>query len=96
MPQEIFWIVIVAILAGTFSGVVKTVIGYLQSNPGKSDPKGSLTESQLRSLIESSVEQSIAPLAGRLDSIDRHLDRALEAPPDRPRLSAREDFSGPE
>lgn len=94
MPDEIFWIVIISILAGTFASVVKSIINYLNSRPGGSGEKGSLTESQLRTLIEASVDRSISPLAGRLESIERRMERALDPPSEQARLASHDEDAG--
>ncbi len=90
MPYEIFVIVVIAILAGTFSSVVKMIIGYLQSKRGANGEQGSLTESQLRRMIESSIDDSIKPLEKRFDTIEDRLNHVLEAPPEQRRLEAYE------
>lgn len=91
MPEEVFIIVVVAILAGTFTSVVKIVIGYLQSRRGDAAEKGSLTESQLRRMIEESVDASMQQLERRFDTIETRLNRLIEAPAERRRLSSPND-----
>lgn len=91
MPDEVFVIVVVAILAGTFTSVVKLIIGYLQSRRGEPAGKGSLTESQLRRMIEESVDASMKTLDRRFDTVESRLNRLVEAPPERRRLPSAED-----
>lgn len=86
MPEEVLVIVIIAIVAGTFTSVVKQIIGYLQSRGGKAEGQSSLTESQLRHLIERSVDASIQPLERRFDAIEDRLTRVLESAPERRQL----------
>ena len=88
MPEEVFIIVVIAILAGTFSGVVKMIIEYLksrQSVPNAHAKSGALTSSELERLIVSAVERANQSLADRLEAIEDRLDSAsmLEAPPSR-------------
>ncbi len=80
MPEEIFIIIIVAILAGTFSGVVKQVLNYLQSRNGApvraSSGETSMTTSELESMIQKWVGESTRPLIDRLDRIETHIGAA--------------------
>ncbi len=82
MPEEIFIIIIVAILAGTFSGVVKQVLSYLQSRHGapvrSSSSETSMTTSELESMIQKWIGESTRPLVDRLDRIESHIGNTPE------------------
>lgn len=83
MPQEIFVIIIVAIAAGTLSGIVSQVIGYLKSRTPESPASdASMTTSELESMIQKWIGEAMLPLESRLDKIEERLDPAkLEAAP---------------
>ncbi|MFK7844983.1 MAG: hypothetical protein AB8G77_06775 [Rhodothermales bacterium] len=77
MPQEIFVIIIVAIAAGTFSGVVSQIIGYMKSRTQDSPASdASMTTSELESMIQKWIGEATLPLTSRLDRIEEHLDPA--------------------
>lgn len=78
MPGEIFVIVIVAILAGTFSSVAKMVIGYLRERNGAAAAgNNSLTTSELKQIVASSVAEATAPLEDRFEKLERRLEYRL-------------------
>lgn len=89
MPGEIFALVVIGILASTLISGMKLVINYLQSR--KQPASGSLTESELRRMIEESVHASIAPLERRFDRIEGRMNRLLTAPEEHPQLAGREE-----
>ena len=77
MPEEIFVIIIVAIAAGTFSGVVSQVIGYLKSRQPQqslSSSDASMTTSELEGMIQKWIREANRPIADRLDLIEQRLD----------------------
>jgi hypothetical protein len=90
MPEEVFIIVIVAIMAGTFTSVVKMIVGFLQSRQNVSE-KGSLTESQLRRMIEEAVGSSVTPLEDRFDRLESRLNRLIESPVEQRKLAPPKD-----
>jgi hypothetical protein len=84
MPEPIFFIIIVAILAGTFSGVVKMVLEYLKSRQdaiGARRGTESLTASELERLIESAVRNATTDLSDRVGALEAHTEPPrLEGP----------------
>ena len=75
MPEEIVVIVVVAILAGTVSTIVKSVTGYLKSKNAAGTASGSsLTASELKTLLRSAVDEALEPLAARVERIERRLE----------------------
>ena len=77
MPEEIFVIIIVAIAAGTFSGVVSQIIGYLKSrSPQQTVSDSSMTTSELENMIQKWITEANKPIVERLDSIERTLEPA--------------------
>ncbi|MDZ4698737.1 MAG: hypothetical protein SH809_03430 [Rhodothermales bacterium] len=88
MPEEIFIIIVVSILAGTFSGIVKMVLEFMKMRQGTL-PSGSaadsMTASELERLLEKAVRQGTTKLSERLEAIEER----LEIPPQKtPRLNA--------
>jgi hypothetical protein len=77
MPEEIVAIIIISILAGTISGIIKQVLEYKKTrNLARSDSSGSsLTTSELVELLRESVEQATEPLYERMTRIEERLDR---------------------
>lgn len=79
MPEEVLIIVVVAIIAGTFSSVVRQIFGYLQSRNSKPGASGaSLTTSELQRLMRAAVEEGTASLEARLDGLEEKLERMQE------------------
>lgn len=74
MPEEIFVIIIVAIGAGTLSGIVSQIIGYLKSRtPEKPLQDNSLTTSELEGMMRKWIVDATQPLASRMDNIEQKL-----------------------
>ncbi len=70
MPEEIFIIIIVGILAGTFSGVVAQVVGYLKTKAPKTSADASMTTSELEGMIQKWIGEATRPLVERLDELE--------------------------
>lgn len=82
MPDEVFVIVIVAIVAGTFSGLVKQILNYLRERrPTAGSSESSLTTSELQRLMKAAVEEATEPLEARLEAMEAKLDPARALPP---------------
>lgn len=77
MPEEVFIIVVVAILAGTFSGVIKTIVGYLRERDRKTGGDNSLTTSELKQIVADTVAEATAPLEDRFAMLERRMERQL-------------------
>ena len=100
MPDGIFVIIVVAIIAGTFLGIVKAILGYLASkhelSGSKKQPKqreapgSSLTTSELHAMIRNAVEEATAPLAARVEHLEH---QQLQAPDPSPLLNIPDDES---
>ncbi|MFW5955612.1 MAG: hypothetical protein ACOCSK_02615 [Rhodothermales bacterium] len=92
MPEEVFIIVVVAIVFGSLTSIAKSIIHYLQSRHSGA-PAGSgssLTESQLRRMIEESVERANRPLQQRFDDLEEQMSERLLTYERKPRLPGRE------
>lgn len=76
MPFEIFVIVIVAIVAGTVSGIVKQALNYKRETRGiRSSKEGSsLTTSELRRMLEEVVAEATMPLAEQVKALQHRLE----------------------
>ena len=84
MPEEIFIIVVVAILAGTFSGVVKMVLESMKARQGalpSGNTADSMTASELERLLERAVRQGTIDLSDRLDAIEERLEIPAQTTP---------------
>ena len=73
MPEEVFIIVVVAIL----SGVVKTIVGYLRERDRKTGGDNSLTTSELKQIVANTVAEATAPLEDRFAMLERRMERQL-------------------
>ncbi len=76
MPEEIFIIIVVSILAGTFSGIVKMVLEFMKARQGalpSGNKADSMTASELERLLENAVRQGTTDLSERLDAIEERL-----------------------
>lgn len=82
MPFEIFVIVIVAIIAGTVSGIVKQALNYKRETRGirPSQEGSSLTTSELRRMLEEVVAEATAPLAEQVKALERRLEAEHRLP----------------
>ena len=74
MPEEVAVLAFISFVCGT--GIIifvsKMIVDYLRDKSAARQADGaSLTESQLRSLIQDAVEEAVAPLAARLDERER-------------------------
>ncbi len=80
MPDEVFVIILVAILAGTMmvAGIARSIFKYLSSRHQPIQAGSSLTAGELERLLREAVEEATAPLAAQIDALERRL---LEAPP---------------
>ena len=75
MPEEIFVIVVVAIIAGTILPIAKLFFGYASSRQQQRTPAGSsLTTSELAQLVREAVEEGTARLEARFDALERRMD----------------------
>lgn len=81
MPEEVAFVVFVALLTGTIMVVtiVKMVIGYLKSKHQASQTPSSLTTSELYELIHDAVAEATAPLAARVEALEH--DAQIDALP---------------
>ncbi|MEZ4700160.1 MAG: hypothetical protein R2834_07500 [Rhodothermales bacterium] len=73
MPEEIFIIVIVSILAGTFSGIVKMVLAFMRERQtaGAGHATGdTLTQSELSRMIEEAVRKATSDLSHRVEALE--------------------------
>lgn len=91
MPDEIFFIVITAIIFGTMmiASIFKSVFKYAvaaKAPPQKAD--SSLTTSELHGLIRDAVTEATAPLHERIDAVEQRLERPQQLPPARSDLLA--------
>ncbi len=94
MPEEIFILALLGLVAGTATVVLLTtmIFSYLRDKHGIKDKKGkavvsnetSLTTSELHALMRQAVEEATLPLAEKIDDLERRLDttRQLSAPTD--------------
>ncbi len=91
MPEEIFIIVVVAIIAGTFSGFVKMVLEYLKDRQATERPTvgatDALTTSELERLIEAAVDRANRGVVDRLDALEDRMEDAQLLKPAEGRLS---------
>lgn len=84
MEDEIFIIVVVAIISGTvmITTLIRSVViaATRKNKPAKGE--SSLSMRELEALLRTVVEESTAPLAHRLEALEERLDtRLLDAPP---------------
>lgn len=92
MPEEVAIIAVVAIVMGTLSGIVKSVLKYNQqkwqarTQAMASATDNSLTASELRQMIDQSVSQATLPLLERIEVLEDRLDRAALPAAERPLL----------
>lgn len=78
MPEEVVAIVIIAIIAGTLSGLVKQILEYKKSKHAArstGSEGASLTTSELRRLMQAAVEEGNLSLEARFDELEARLDR---------------------
>lgn len=88
MQEEIFFIVMTAIIAGTVmvSSIVRSIFKFLSSKnqPVSSAAGGSLKASELEAMLRNAVEEATAPLVNKIDVLEQRLDaradRLLDAP----------------
>lgn len=84
MPEEIFFIVITALIGGctlTYS-IVRMAINYHRDKYGIGKGKGnspSLTTSELGNIVRSAVEEAISPLDERLAMLEHQLEASKES-----------------
>jgi hypothetical protein len=70
MPEEIFIIIALAIVAGTVSNIVKYVVGYHRTKAEARVPEGSsLTQTELQQMIEAAVREATKPLLQEIRSL---------------------------
>ena len=81
MPEEIFIIIIVGIIAGTLSGIVAQFFGYLKTKAPKTSSEASMTTSELEAMIQKWIGEATRPLVSRLDKIEEHLEPLQVAGP---------------
>lgn len=80
MPDEVFVIVLVAIVAGTLSGIVKQILSYKRDKvqqghaSGAADQSG-VTTSELKALMQEAVEDATMPLVAEIEDLRTHLER---------------------
>jgi hypothetical protein len=78
MPEEIFIIITLAIIAGSVSGVLKQIFDYLKNRAASQSSGASLTSSELERLLQRTVEKAVAPLVDRMEAIESRLDQATD------------------
>ena len=84
MPEEIFIIVVVAIVAGTVTSLARIFVKARRDESGGSAQGSSLTSSELRQLLLEAVEEGTQPLAARVERLEEQLAErpALPSPPE--------------
>ena len=77
MPEEIMIIAVVAILAGTFTTVVRSVLAYLKTKSGNKEiTKGaSMTTSELERLMKEAVWEGNEQFISRFESLEDRMDQ---------------------
>jgi hypothetical protein len=92
MPEEVAIIAVVAIVMGTLSGIIKSVLKYNQQKWQARNQSmaalqdNSLTTSELNRMIGQAVEAATVPLLDKIEVLERRLDRLPTAAPERPLL----------
>ena len=78
MDDEIFIVVVVAIIAGTvmITTLIRSILAYA-SRKDRPSGESSLSMSELEAMLHRAVESGTEPLAARLDALE---DRLLDAP----------------
>lgn len=74
MPEEIFIIIVVAIVAGTLSGIISQFFSYLKSRGPKTAEGHSMTTSELEGMIQKWIREATKPLVDRIERMEEHLD----------------------
>ena len=81
MPLGIVLIILVSIVAGMggFIAITKIILNHLERR--RSLPEGSsMTQSELRDMIASAVEEATAPIVAEVASLQKQLKAPDEAP----------------
>lgn len=92
MPEEVAIIAVVAIVMGTLSGIIKSVLKYNQqkwqarTQSLAAMPDNSLTTSELNRIIGQAVEDATVPLLDRIEVLEGRLNRLSPAIPEHPLL----------
>ncbi len=83
MPEEIVAIIIIAIVAGTITGVIKQILQYKRDTKlqqgGVANAQGGVTTSELKGLLREAVEEATAPLVDEVERLREQMAR-LERP----------------
>ena len=84
MPEEIAIIIVISILAGTFSGILRMILNYKKARMGitggtRSD--ASMTTSELERLLFKVVEEATEPLMQRIDDLELLLEKQTQEAP---------------
>ncbi len=74
MPEEVFVIVLIGIIAGTLSRITTQFFNYLKSKGSKATSDASMTTSELEGMIQKWIVEATRPLVDRLENIEEKLD----------------------
>lgn len=82
MPEELVVIALLSIMCGTgvIIAISKMIVGYLRDKNVGAPDGASLTESQLRRLVQEAVEDAVAPLLAQLEAQEERDRPLLEEP----------------
>ena len=81
MPEDVFALFALAIVAGTLIAIVKAVVGYLSSRHQTKASPDSLTTSELMSMIREAVEEGTSPLAQRVEALEEKEEQRSSSKP---------------
>jgi len=80
MPKEVVIIVVVAIIAGTISSIMKHIFSYAKARVREQPREGSsLTTSELQRMLQAAVAEGNARLEERFDLLEARLARLEKA-----------------
>ena len=86
MPEEIFIIIVVAILAGTFTTTVKLILNHLKDqrrDASAGTASGGVTTSELEALMRRAVAEANAPLLARIEDLEEQRQALPTSRPER-------------
>ena len=92
MPEEIMIIIIVSIIAGTISSIVRSIMGVAKARAqSPATPGSSLTTSELQRMLQAAVAEGNTRIEARFDELEARLDRLEGQEPLGPSTQARID-----
>lgn len=86
MPEEVAVVLVVAIIAGSVSSVIKQAIKARSSRKASATDAGGITMSELRAMMRDAVEEATLPLRAEIEDLKDEVRAARGLPPAQEKL----------